>query len=105
MGPAHIKSNNPHKILRHVLNYLKSIFPWYTRVPTETIKLNIRLEQGLHSFTTEQWTMSWIDSFVQSEFHQSSFVVLGCYKHPLYFEAYKSHFDVFYEYLEITHIS
>jgi hypothetical protein len=39
-----------------------------------------------------------IDSFVQSEIHQSSFLVF-----PL-FEAYKSHFEAFYEYLEINHI-
>ena len=71
----------------------------------KTVKLNIRLEQKFHSFTIEQWTTPWINSFVWNEFHQSSFMVLGCYKHPLCFEAHKSHFQAFHEYIEITHIS
>ena len=45
MDQAHIKSNNPHQILRHVLNNLKSTI--LTRLSTETVKLNIRLEKEL----------------------------------------------------------
>ena len=71
----------------------------------ETVKSNICLEQRLHTSTTKQWTMPWIDSFVWIEFHQSSFHGTWLLQVSPLFEAYKSHFLAFHECLEMTHIS
>ena len=68
----------------------------------ETVKLNIHLEQEFHPVTTEQWTKPWIDSFVRDEISLKSFADTRLHKASPLFEAYKSHFCAFHEYLGIT---
>jgi hypothetical protein len=77
---------------------------WYTSFSEETVKLNIHLEQKLHFFTTEQWTMPWIDSFVL-KVSPKSFTDTRLAKASPLVGAYKSNSWAFHEYLETTHIS
>ena len=82
--------------------FLKSTIFWYTRLLTKTVKLNIRLEQELHLFTTEQWIKPWIDSFVRNEFYQSPLSGNRLQQASPLVEAYKPYFEAFHESLEIT---
>jgi len=60
----HLLQQSPPRNSSHTRNTLiPSLIYQYS---TETVKLNFHLGQRLHLFTTVQWTMPWIASFVQT---------------------------------------
>jgi hypothetical protein len=71
----------------------------------ETIKLNIHLEQMLHFFTTEQWTMPLNWQFYVEYVSTKSIADTRLPEASPLVGAYKSNSWAFHEYLEITQIS
>jgi hypothetical protein len=81
-GPCPNYSNNPHQFwgTREMLS-IPLLF-WYIRVPMETVKLNIHLEQKLHF--AYKWSMDYTLNWQScaDKFYWSSFLVLGYYGIP-----------------------